>query len=208
MRMVGSQFGIMSKVQAGGGSVMVWGMFHWHTLGPLITTWALFEWHIETWIIIADHVHLFMAIIYPYYNGCIQHHTGPCHKAQVVHEHDNEFSVLHWPCYSLDLNPTEHLWDVVEQEICSMNSWQICSNYILLTKQKKKKLLAFANPKFERLNRSTNKIKQRQKLQYPSHTWNESMTIVLSWHLAEDEYGIIILTQISYIIVPLRNMSE
>ena len=35
-------------------------------------------------------------------------------------EHDNEFSVLQWPSQSLDLNPVEHLWDVIEQEIHSM----------------------------------------------------------------------------------------
>ena len=37
------------------------------------------------------------------------------------HEHDNEFNVLQWPSQSRDLNPIEHLWDVVEWKICSMN---------------------------------------------------------------------------------------
>jgi len=27
---------IVTTVQAGGGGVMVWGMFSWHTLGPLV----------------------------------------------------------------------------------------------------------------------------------------------------------------------------
>ena len=30
----------------------------------------------------------------------------------------NEFTVLQWPPQSPDLNPIEHLWDVVEREIC------------------------------------------------------------------------------------------
>ncbi len=34
-----------------------------------------------------------------------------------LHEHDNEFTVLKWPPQSPDLNPIEHLWDVVELEI-------------------------------------------------------------------------------------------
>jgi hypothetical protein len=29
---------LVSTEQAGGGGVMVWGMFFWHTLGPLIPT--------------------------------------------------------------------------------------------------------------------------------------------------------------------------
>lgn len=32
-------------------------------------------------------------------------------------EQDNEFPVFKWPPPSPDLNPTEHLWDVMEQEI-------------------------------------------------------------------------------------------
>ncbi len=55
---------LVSTVQAGGGGVMVWGIFSWHTLGPLVP--------IENCLnataylsIVADHVHPFMTTMYP-----------------------------------------------------------------------------------------------------------------------------------------------
>jgi len=51
----------------------------------------------------------------------IQQDNAPCHKAHIISnwflEHDNEFTVLRWPLQSPDLNPIEHLWDVVERQI-------------------------------------------------------------------------------------------
>ncbi len=47
----------VSKVQAGGGGVMVWGIFSWHTLGPYYTSWALLLNATAYLSIVADHVH-------------------------------------------------------------------------------------------------------------------------------------------------------
>ncbi len=47
------------------------------------------------------------------------------HQAQIVSdwflEHDNEFTLLKWPPQSLDLNPIELFWDVLEWEIHIMD---------------------------------------------------------------------------------------
>ncbi|KAK3557213.1 hypothetical protein QTP70_026124, partial [Hemibagrus guttatus] len=47
--------------------------------------------------------------------------NAPCHKAKMVQEwfdeHNNEFEVLTWPPNSPDLNPIEHLWDVLDKQV-------------------------------------------------------------------------------------------
>ncbi len=63
-----------------------------------------------------------MTTVYPSSDGYFH---APCHKAQIISdgflEHDNEFTLLKWPPHSSDLNPVEHLWDVVEREIRFMD---------------------------------------------------------------------------------------
>ncbi len=115
---------LVSTVQAGGGGVMVWGIFSWHSLSPLVpierclNTTAYLS-------IVADHVHPFMTTVYPSSDDYFQQENAPCNKAQIISdwflEHDNEFTLLKWPLQSPDLNPLEHFWDVVEREIRIMD---------------------------------------------------------------------------------------
>ncbi len=118
---------LVSTVHAGWGGVMVWGIFSWHTLVPLVPI----EHYLNATAylcIVADHVHPFMTIVYPSSDGYFQQDNAPRHKAQIIsdwfHEHDNEFTLLKGPPQSPDLNPIEHRWDVVEREICIMHVQQ------------------------------------------------------------------------------------
>ncbi|KAK3529377.1 hypothetical protein QTP70_029484, partial [Hemibagrus guttatus] len=85
----------MGKRQVGRGSVMLWAMFYWETLGSAI--------HVDVTLtrstylsIVADH--------------------------EWFYEHNNQFEVLTWPPNSPDLNPIEHLWDVLNKQVRSMES--------------------------------------------------------------------------------------
>ncbi len=119
---------LVSTVQASGGGVMVWGIFYWHTLGPLVPI----EHRLNATAylsIVADHVHPFITTVYSSSDGYFLQDNAPCHKAQIISdwflEHDNEFTLLKWPPHSPDLNPIEHLWDVVEREIRIMDVQQL-----------------------------------------------------------------------------------
>ncbi len=113
---------LVSTVQADGG-VMVWGIFSWHTLGPLVPI----EHRLNTTVylsIVSDHVHPFMTTVY-HLLMYFQQDNAPCHKAQIISDwslnHDNEFTLLKWPPQSPDLNQIEHLCGVVEREIRIMD---------------------------------------------------------------------------------------
>ncbi|KAK3539129.1 hypothetical protein QTP86_026698, partial [Hemibagrus guttatus] len=52
--------------------------------------------------------------------------NAPCHKAEMLQEwfddHNNQFEVLTPPPNSPDLNPVQHLWDVLDKQVRSMES--------------------------------------------------------------------------------------
>ncbi len=76
IQMVGSEFGIKNMkawihpatVLAGGGGLMVWRIFSWHTLGPFVPIEHCLNATVYL-SIVADHVHPFMTTVYPSSDG-------------------------------------------------------------------------------------------------------------------------------------------
>ncbi len=85
---------------------MVWGIFSWHTLGPLVPI----EHRLNATAylsIVADHVHPFMTTVYSSSDDYFQQDIAQYHKAQIISdwflEHDNELTLLKWPPQLPDL---------------------------------------------------------------------------------------------------------
>ncbi len=71
-----SFLGPKNKNQPGVGGVMVWGIFSWHTLGPLVPI----EHRLNATAylnIVADHVRPFMTTVYPSSDGYFQQDNAP-----------------------------------------------------------------------------------------------------------------------------------
>ncbi|GBN26380.1 hypothetical protein AVEN_94260-1 [Araneus ventricosus] len=71
--------------------------------------------------IIADQLHPYMAFVFPTGNEIFQQGNAPCHKVRIVLEwfekHTDEFHLMSWPPNSPDLNPMEHICDVLERQL-------------------------------------------------------------------------------------------
>ncbi len=66
-----------------------------------------------------------MTTVFPSSDGYFQQDNAPCHKVKIISnwflEHDDEFTLIKCPPQAPDLNPIQHIWDVVQQEIHIMD---------------------------------------------------------------------------------------
>lgn len=67
--------------------------------------------------IVADQVHPIMETVFPNDSALFQQDSMPCHTTKMVQQHNKGSRVVSWPQHSPDLNPIEHLWDVLDKQV-------------------------------------------------------------------------------------------
>ncbi len=132
-------FFLVSTVQAAGGGVMVWGIFSWHTLGPLVPIEHCLN-ATAYLSIVADHVHPFMTTVYSHLlmvtSSSIMHVTK-LKSSQTGFLNMTMSSLysngLHSHQISIQYSTFGMWWN--GRFTSWMRSWQICSNCVMLSCQ-------------------------------------------------------------------------
>lgn len=108
---------IQQTVKFGGGNVMVWGCISCDGIGPIAK--------VEGRMCGKDYIQLLSTSLLPYMQSMgsdyvFMDDNAPCHRARAVRQwmsSNNLKQMEVWPPQSPDLNPIEHVWDLLGDKL-------------------------------------------------------------------------------------------
>lgn len=113
---------IKGRVQAGGGSIGVWGCFNINGTGMCKTYGG--RMNQDTYIGVLENCMIPSRdlLIRDTSEFLYQQDNAPCHKAKKVMKwfDENGVQLLPWPAKSPDLNPIEQLWNIIDQKLLNI----------------------------------------------------------------------------------------